>query len=361
MSKAPKNIEKILLGVAVVAAGGLVALGFMKKGAVDEEFPAASGGVAGSEGTGVDGMQRVRGTINSLTSDRQWAAASVEAPKAKGGQRPVSLTVGVDLFARRDNPNEPFDPLRSDDIHDGIPNTWWLEHGVPMVYADSPQRDHDGDGFSNQEEFTAGTEPSNRNSHPDPVAKLMYVNDESEPWYLDYGMETGGKWYPRLKDVGNGSTINRPDFGEGFEPGDTFFTDPEKPMPNRFKFLKLEQRKRMNERLNTEETVDIAIFEDLRPNKQGLQYEIERGLPRARIPNFIQYDRTAVLDLQALGMAGREFKVEERTDFALPPDAEEKKYHLKSVTPEQIEVTWTEDGEERSVTIPKGQLPQMDQ
>ena len=63
---------------------------------------------------------------------------------------------------------------------------------------------------------------------------------------------------------------------------------------------------------------------------------------------------------QALGLDGKEFKVEERTPFALPPTAKEKNYLLKEVTPEAIVVEWKDnDGKTQSVKIPKGGLPDM--
>ena len=65
-----------------------------------------------------------------------------------------------------------------------------------------------------------------------------------------------------------------------------------------------------------------------------------------------------MLDLQAIGYEGKEFKVEERTNFALPPDAAEKKYFLKKVTPTAIEVEYEKTpGTKETLEIPKGGTP----
>jgi hypothetical protein len=77
-------------------------------------------------------------------------------------------------------------------------------------------------------------------------------------------------------------------------------------------------------------------------------------------PGFIQHDRTAFLELQAVGEKGKLFPVEEGTKFALPSGGDEKSYLLKEVTPEAIVVEFEgKDGTE-SVTIPKGGMPDYD-
>jgi hypothetical protein len=101
--------------------------------------------------------------------------------------------------------------------------------------------------------------------------------------------------------------------------------------------------------------VSVGIYEDLKPNKVGTKYESQQGLAEPEYGRHAYYDRTAVLDLQAVGEKGKEFKVEEGTAFALPPSATEKKYFMKSITPEKIEVEYTDAaGAKQTATIPKG-------
>ncbi|MCU0795501.1 MAG: thrombospondin type 3 repeat-containing protein [Akkermansiaceae bacterium] len=359
MSKAPKNIEKILLAVGVLAGGGLAALGFMKNGKATEDFGSSIPEPRDAE-TSVPGSEKVPGTLNSLTSDRQFAAAMVDAASLEEGKRPVDLFVGVSLYASRDNPNDPIDPVTSEDIHPPIPNAWWLKYGAQPNFADSPQRDDDGDGFTNLEEFEAGTHPTNGSIHPPLIAKLSFIKDESSWWFLEFGNFFNGQWTPKMETEG-GSKF-RVGFAAPLKEGDLFFSDapPESGFMNRFKFLKVEDRTVRNERLNIDEQMQFAIVEDQRENKKGMIHEIPNRIPRPDRPKFRKYDRSAVFELGAIGQEGKEFKVEENTRFALPQDGKEKTYLLKEVTPEKVVIEWEEDGETRSVEIPKGGLPDID-
>jgi hypothetical protein len=360
MSKAPKNIEKVLLGVAVVVAGGLIYLGTAKSGQVEEDFNASPSGKHG-EDTEVKGAMKVTEVISSRTSDRVLEIGTIPSDKLEGGEREVNLFTGVPLFANRDDPNNPIDLVTSPDLHPPIPNVWWLKYNVSPQFADSPQRDDDGDGFTNKEEFDAKTNPGDSQIHPSLVAKLSYVKDESNPWRVEFGFETGGKWLPKIKSGAlpdEKGPKNRVAFDAGLEPGDIFFAD--EFMKGRFKFIRIEDRTIRNERLSIDEKLRFAIFEDQKPNKLGKVYEIPNRLPKAQRGDTQQFDRTAVLDLRALGLAGQEFKIEEQTKFALPPSAKEKEYLLKEVSPESIVVEWQDkEGKAQSVTIPKGGLPDM--
>jgi len=359
MSKAPKNIEKILLAVGILAGGGLAALGFMKNGAAEEEFGQSIPEPRDAE-TSVAGAEKVSGTLNSLTSDRLFPAAMVDAPTLDEGKRPVDLFVGVSLYASRDKPNDPIDLVTSDDIHPPVPNAWWLKYGAKPNFADSLQRDDDGDGFTNLEEFHAGTHPTNGSMHPPLIAKLSFIKDESSWWLLEFGNYFNGQWTPKMEL--EGGTKFRVGFAAPLKEGDLFFSDApaESGFMNRFKFLRVEERTVRNQRLNIDEQLQFAIYEDQRENKKGRLYEVPNRIPRAERENFRNFDRTAVLELGAVGQGGKEFKVEENTRFALPFDGKEKTYLLKEVTPEKVVIEWEEDGETRSVEIPQGGLPEFD-
>lgn len=64
-----------------------------------------------------------------------------------------------------------------DTDHDGMPNDWEKKYGLNPNDPSDAAKDADADGFTNLEEYTAGTDPKDKMSHPD---------------YLDYVSVAGG-------------------------------------------------------------------------------------------------------------------------------------------------------------------------
>jgi len=57
------------------------------------------------------------------------------------------------------------DSIDTDDDNDGLPDTWEVLYGFNPLIADANQ-DSDSDGYSNLQEYEAGTDPTNNNSVP---------------------------------------------------------------------------------------------------------------------------------------------------------------------------------------------------
>jgi hypothetical protein len=349
MSWFSHNYEKAALGGAVVVALGLAYLGWAKLSGVDEEFGVGLKG-SGNNNTAVAGAERIPRAVQSLKLDRTWK-------QARDGDRAVDLFTGIPLFIASSAPEKPLDLYKDEPLHPPIPNLWWLENRLDPGYADSPDRDPDGDGFTNLEEFTAGTDPNNPKAHPPVIAKLMYLKDESIAWVIRPGFGSDGK-FPFTYEDSKGRR-NRITAAAMIGPDEEFFE--KEPEAKRFKVVGSEPRKVMNPRTKSETDVTIVIIEDLRHNKKGLKYEFPSPLADDERKNeYVQFDRTAVFSLEALGLGGREFQVEENTAFALPPDAAEKDYFLKSVTPDNVTVEYTDaNGARATVQIAKGALPDM--
>jgi hypothetical protein len=346
MSWFSTNHEKAILGAAVAGALGLAYLGWSKFGGVDQDFGTGLKG-AGNNNSAVAGADLIPKALQSMKFDRTWT-------QAMDRDRPVDLFTGIALFIKSSDPEKPVDLLKDAPVHPPIPNIWWLENRLDPGFADSPDRDPDSDGFSNKEEFTAKTDPNSSKSHPPLIAKLMYLKDESLIWALRPGYGSQGAFSFSYKD-GKGRT-NRVPAGAMVKPGELFFPKP--PMTNRFKLLGHEVRKELNKRINVEMEVTYVRIEDQRPNKLGTVYEIPSPLSEDRMNEFRQFDRTAVLSLEALGLNGKEFKVEENTAFALPPDAPQKDYLLKTVTPDSITVEYPDaQGNRKTVEIKQGSIP----
>lgn len=346
MSWISKNYEKVALGGTVAVALGLAFLGFRKSGAVEEEFGSVSK-VGGNNNAAVAGAERIPKAMQSMKLDRA-------VTQALDGERPVDLFTGIALFIKSSEPETPVDLLKDAPVHAPIPNTWWLENRLDPGFADSPQRDPDSDGYSNIDEFNAKTDPNNSRSHPTLIAKLMYVKDESLIWAIRPGFGSDGAFPFSYTDSKRRN--NKVPAGEMIKPDGMFF--PKEPMANRFKLLGSEVRKELNKKINLEMEVTYVRIEDQKPNKKGTVYELPSPLSPERLNEFSQYDRTAVFSLEALGLSGKEFKVEENTAFALPPDSPKKDYLLKKVTPASVTVEYPDaDGSRKTIEIPKGSMP----
>jgi len=348
MSWFSKNYEKAALGGAVAVALALAYMGWSKFGSVDQDFDGGLSG-KGNNNTAVRNADLIPQGLASLKRDRVWE-------QALDGDRPVNLFTGIPLFVASTAPEKPIDLPTADPVHPPIPNIWWIENRLDPGFADSPSRDPDKDGFSNLEEFKAKTDPNAFKSTPPLIAKLMYVKDDSITWVLRPGYGSEGKFPFTYKDTKNQS--NKTGAANMIAPGELFFE--KAPLANRFKLLGSEVRKEVTKSTKMEKEVTIVRVEDQRPNKKGTIYEIPSPLSQDRMNEYLNYDRTAILSLEAVGQNGKEFKVEENTSFSLPADGGKKDYLAKTVTPESVVIEFTDKaGEKKTITINKGSLPQM--
>ncbi len=67
---------------------------------------------------------------------------------------------------------------------DGLTDDWELKYGFDKHNKADAQRDFDGDGFTNLEEFRAATNPDNPEIHPPYVEKLRFVERKDVPFPL---------------------------------------------------------------------------------------------------------------------------------------------------------------------------------
>jgi hypothetical protein len=343
MSWFSENYDKAALGAAVLVAGGLAFTGWQKFSSVEEQFSSVPNG-GGNNDPAVKGADSVATAKSSFQLNRHWV-------KGDDNGRPVDLFTGVALFVNKNDQANPLDFFKGESVHPPIPNSWWIDNRIDPGFGDSPQRDADEDGFTNLEEFTANTDPSDASDYPPLISKLIYVGDESVDWVLRPGFEDNGKF--TFKYVDN-KGANQVGAANQIEPGGIFFDND--PAKGRFKLLGSEKRKQINEAIKAEVEVTIVRIEDQKPNKKGTVYEIPAMFRIGDQRQFAQFDRTAVLSLDALGLDGQEFKVEENTVFALPPGAEKKSYKIIEVTAERIGVEFTtKDGKVESYEILKGE------
>jgi len=70
--------------------------------------------------------------------------------------------------------------LQNTQVHPPVPNDWFEKYGLHIEDADVLDQDPDKDGFTNLDEWQAGTDPTDPNSHPDYLTKLHLVSATEE-------------------------------------------------------------------------------------------------------------------------------------------------------------------------------------
>ena len=165
---------------------------------------------------------------------------------------------------------------------DGLPDDWEAKYGLNVAQNDA-DADKDGDGFTNAEEHAAGTDPSDKNSHPDYFDSLRLVLPLKEtvlPFYLRSYMKTPGgiklEFFDpkRRNDYGKNGYRYPVLVGEAI--GDTGFTA--KSFEQREKKVKIKGA-------SVERTVDVSAVTIVR-KKDGK--ELELALDEKRKPVDVQ-------------------------------------------------------------------------
>lgn len=349
MSWLSENYEKASLGGAILLGAGLAFLGMKALDAVESEMSQDPKG-NGSNEASVPNADAVPLAMASIDMKHEWLQG--KDPRA----REVDLFVGVPLFIKRSEPDKVIDLLKDGPVHPPIKNMWWLDNGLDPGFADSPQRDPDNDGFSNLEEYEYGTDPKNVNDYPPLIIKLKFVKEESVVWVLRPSFAGADTFTFRYLD--NKRRANRVGAANPIANGETFFKDGIQ--KGRFKLVGSGKRMEMDPKMNIEREKTFVKVEDLRPNKLGRVYEYPAPLTQARMNDFREYDRTAVLSLEALDLHGKEFKIEENTSFALPPGPGKKEFLLRTILPEKLVIEYTDaKGVKKTAEILKGGLPNL--
>lgn len=346
MSWFSSNYDKALLVAGALIAVIMLYFGWSRLQGSDVDFSKHLMG-GGKLNAGVDGAEKIAQAMQSKALDHGWKPGDFES-------REVDLFTGIPLFIQRDKADQALDLLKGPQVHPPIDNAFWLQYRIDPGFADSPQRDPDGDGFSNLEEFNDGSDPTDPDDHPPLLDKLRFVQDVTVSWLLKPGFlgqeGTMPMKYEDTKGFKNNASAANP-----VKPGQLFFANGA--AQGRFKYLGHVKKEQMNPAINVMEEITLARIEDQKANKIGVIYEIPAPLKTGQKSKFIQHDRSAVMKLEALGQGGKEMIIEENTRFSLPAGKEEKPYLLKSVEPGKITVEYTDsDGQKRTDEILKGAL-----
>lgn len=343
-----ENYHKAALGGGVVVLAAVGYLAWSKNNTQQELLNEALAGKK-KDDVSVEGGPEADALLNSFNTINPLPKKSLSSG------RKVDLFNSVNLFIQDGDVSQTVDLEEISDVHAGMPNIWWINNRVDPSFSDSPQRDKDGDGFSNLEEFDSETDPSDSKSYPLLVNKLEVDKIESNWWLVLLNSSFGNDDLQfRYKDGKDQETRMRAT--DNIQAGQVFF--PDGPAKGRFKAV--EPGSRMVEGRNGRQVEEkFYIIEDLSENKKGTRYEAAFRPRAANEPLHYQFDNTVTFILNAAGQEGQAHTVRENESFSINVDGKKLVYKLVKVNmgerpnlePLSVDVEYDENGEKKVRTI----------
>ncbi len=330
MSWLSENYEKAALGGAVIIALAVGAAIF--SGGDDKEVTANN---PSQKSTIELPQEKLLAELNAK-ADQKLAWHQVDHLGV-----PLNSFVGVPVFSIKGQ--EMVKEIDADTQFDGIPLKWWRKYGLEdYKYADAGARDADGEGFTNQEEYAAQTDPTDPKSHPDFINKLKFVDSNVSKFRLQWTVFDADRGSFTFKLLGRANR-NLPSSVDVAKVGDFFPKESKrKEYIKRFKVVK--KGKGMNPKLNIEDE-----YFDVLDTKKGLTYRLWYS---GGAVAFSDWNATFKLNNDPA------FTVEEGAEFSLPFEKGKKgyKFLLKPHDPKlrklpKVEIQFKNAGKSETRTL----------
>ena len=243
------------------------------------------------------------------------------ADKDAGGQ---VRTAVVDILGKNS-----VDIHRFGEENTAVPNLWFLDNGLAKEFtqSDALQKDSDGDGFSNLEEFQAKTKPNDKASYPDLVtpqgAKLEVVRTQTSEAAIIVDTMFATEPTPAqvavkvFKNAADLTPINK----LTLKPGDTFALSADDKEKSRFTLVGFEKAEFTDSMGKHEENV-VVVQDNTFPG--STPYKIRAGKPKANEKDAanvkgLQYKiTTATLRVTAGSEVGKTLTVRKGDSFTVP-------------------------------------------
>lgn len=119
-----------------------------------------------------------------LASERRVVCKAADGSQACGMPIPAGLEVCPLCKAK-----QSIVKVELDSDHDGLPNDWEAKYGLNPNDASDAEKDADGDGFTNLEEYAAKTNPTDKFSHPEYIDFLTVQGGLKETYLPFYFKE----------------------------------------------------------------------------------------------------------------------------------------------------------------------------
>lgn len=236
------------------------------------------------------------------------------------------------------------------EIFSGIPNQWLKDNRLDYTDKKLLERDPDNDGYTNLEEFLAGTNPNDPSSHPAPWTKLRIVG--IKPQNLNITFQTVTDYNGdevrevQINTITPGESSDRRGVTKFYKIGDVIKISERQPSgvmvetPTPFKFVRAQRQ---------EATGDQEIF--LQNTADGKEIRLEKEKVTQS-----PYPRVTLKDTrnsqEQVVRVGDDFTLENAGTYKLI-DATAEKAHIKDLKTEEIHAIQRE-------TSPAAPLPHHD-
>lgn len=204
--------------------------------------------------------------------------------------------------------------LQNTQVHPPVPNEWFEKFGLPIEDADVLDQDPDKDGFTNLDEWQGGTDPKNKDSHPDYLTKLHLVSATEEPFRYIFSS--------RIKDTFGINSIDQSEPTQFLKVGDVI-------RGTNFKIMKFTEKHARNQ-YGTNVDVSELLLEHEQSHAQVTLVKEQVATSPQSVATFVY-----------TWGGRREFEVRKDQEFSLKP-VEEIKYKLVDVQPAKAVVVNTQ-------------------
>jgi len=204
--------------------------------------------------------------------------------------------------------------LQNTQVHPPVPNEWFEKFGLPIEDADVLEQDPDKDGFTNLDEWQGGTDPKNKDSHPDYLTKLHLVSATEEPFRYIFSS--------RIKDTFGINSIDQSEPTQFLKVGDVV-------RGTNFKIMKFTEKQARNQ-YGTNVDVSELLLEHEQSRAQVTLVKEQVATSPQSIATFVY-----------TWGGRREFEVRKDQEFSLKP-VEEIKYKLVDVQPAKAVIVNTQ-------------------
>ena len=204
--------------------------------------------------------------------------------------------------------------LQNTQVHPPVPNDWFEKFGLPIEDADVLDQDPDKDGFTNLDEWQGGTDPKNKDSHPDYLTKLHLVSATEEPFRYIFSS--------RIKDTFGINSIDQSEPTQFLKVGDVI-------RGTNFKIMNFTEKHARNQYGTNVDVSELFLEHE--------QSHAQVALVKEQVATSPQSIATFVYTWGGR----REFEVRKDQEFSLKP-VEEIKYKLVDVQPAKAVIVNTQ-------------------